>query len=372
MSIETRLITVENLGAIVSREREVLLVGSMPFHDEATAMAKAMELAGSHLRSLPDGEIGERTEACPSGDRSAWVQTIMDRCERDTENWTIKKPGKRNAAGFAADYESGPRLRPKHRPSEMVGHLDFGWDAAARSSYPHFQKVRDESGREELKFQVGLPTGVGAAFGILSPPSALRYSGAFNQRLAQEANEILNFTDPGDVVFQVEVPGELALAYKLPRQLVSVATKKVIDLVERIDVGAPIGIHMCFGDLNNSALISAPSLDKAVNFTNDLIRRWPKKHPLAYIHFPLAEAADPPPVDRSFYEPLADIDLPAGTRFIAGFVHDKRSDTELRQIREHIEQIRGGLVDIACSCGLGRQDEETAERLIASCAALAS
>ncbi len=350
--------------------RRVLLVGSMPFENEAAAMSKAMDLTGERLASLPDGEIGERTEECPSGDRSAWVQTIMDRCERDTDNWTVAKPGKRNAGGFAADYDSGPTLKPKHKPNDMVRHLQFGWNDAARSSYPLFKRLRDETGRTDLKFQVGLPTGVGAAFGILSPPNALRYGSAFNQRLATEANEILGFTEPGDLVFQVEVPGELALAYKLPQRLVSVATKKVIDLVGRIDAGAPIGIHLCFGDLNNAALINAPSLDKAVAFTNDLMSRWPRKHELAYIHFPLAEAADPPPLDRTFYEPLGKLDLPTGTRFVAGFVHDKRSDAEHRQIRDHIEQIRGGPVDIACSCGLGRRDAATAEDLIAACAAL--
>lgn len=352
-------------------DRHVLLVGSLPFENEAAAMATAMDLAGPVLTTLPDGEIGERTEECPSGDRSAWVQTIMDRCERDTANWTVKKPGRRNAGGFAADYDSGPKLKPNHSPDAMVDHLAFGWDEAARSSYPLFQQLRKDTDRPDLKFQVGLPTGIGAAFGILSPPMALRYGSAFNQRLAHEANEILSFTEPGDVVFQVEVPGELALAYKLPSPLVSVATKKVIDLLDRIDPGAPIGVHMCFGDLNNSALISAPSLVKAVKFTNDLIKRWPQKHPLAYIHFPLAEAADPPPLDRAFYEPLGDIDLLAGTRFVAGFVHDKRSDAEHRQIRDHIEQIRGGPVDIACSCGLGRRDPATAESLITTCAELA-
>jgi hypothetical protein len=356
----------------MTNRRRVLLVGSMPFQDEKAAMAKAIELAGPQLMTLPDGEIGERTEQCPNGDRSAWVQTIMDRCERDTENWTITKPGVRNAGGYAADYDSAPRLKPNHPPKEMVEHLEFGWNDAARSSYPLFKQVRNDADLPELRFQVGLPTGVGAAFGILGPLNAMRYGSAFNERLALEANDILQFTDPGDVTFQVEVPGELALAYKLPKPLVGIATKKVIDLVDRINVGAPIGLHLCFGDLNNDALISSPSLDKAVNFTNDLIKRWPSKHPLAYVHFPLAEASAPPPTDRSFYEPLAEINLPAGTRLVAGFVHDKCSDAELRQIRDHIEAVRGEPVDIACSCGLGRRDRVVATSLIEACAALAS
>lgn len=351
--------------------RRVLLLGSMPFENEQVAMTTAVALAGQALAAVPDGEIGERTEQCPNGDRSAWVQTIMDRCERDTDNWTATRPGTRNAGGYAADYESAPRLKPNHRPKEMVEHLEFGWNDAARSSYPLFKQVRDDADRPDLRFQVGLPTGIGAAFGILGPVNALRYGGAFNERLAIEANDILDFTDTDDVVFQVEVPGELALAYKLPKPLVGIATRKVVDLLERIDPGAPIGVHLCFGDLNNSALISAPSLDKAVHFTNDLIARWPTKHPLAYVHFPLAEASEPPPMDRSFYAPLADIELPPGTRFVAGFVHDKRTNAELREIRGHIESVRGEPVDIACSCGLGRRDPATATSLIEACAALA-
>lgn len=351
-------------------ERRALILGSMPFDDELDAMQRAVAIAGPTLAALPDGEIGERTEQCPNGDRSAWVQTIFDLCEHDTDNWTVSRPGVRNKDGYAADYESAPRLRPKHPPKEMVPHLRFGWNDAARSSYPLFSQVRSEAELPDLQFQVGLPTGIGAAFGILGPVNALRYGNAFNERLASEANDILSFTDPGDVVFQVEVPGELALAYKLPKPLVSIATKKVIDLVERIDAGAPIGVHLCFGDLNNAALINAPSLDKAVAFTNDLVRRWPTKHQLAYVHFPLAEASDPPPLSRSFYEPLADIELPAETRLVAGFVHDKRTPSELRDIRGHIESIRGEPVDIACSCGLGRRTAPVATSLIERCAEL--
>jgi hypothetical protein len=345
-------------------ERKVLLVGSMPFEDEPTAMATALERVGDHLWALPDGEIGERTEACPGGTRSAWVQTINDRCEADTDNWTVVRPARRNTGGYAADYESGPRLKPKHRPSEMVDHLDFGWAAAARNSYPEFLRLRRQFGLDDLRFQVGLPTGLGATFGMMSPPTALRYSGAFNRRMAREANEILSFTEPGDVIFQVEVPGELALAHRLPKPLVGLATRSVVGLVNQIDVGAPIGIHLCFGDLNNEALIKPSSLDKAVHFANSLIDKWPESHDLAYIHFPLAEAVEPPPLERSHYEPLGRLRIPDGTRFIAGFVHPRRSDEELLTIRSHIEEIGGHEVDIASSCGLGRIDEPAALQVI--------
>ena len=53
--------------------RRVLLVGSLPFDDEASAMARAIELVDDRLISVPDGEIGDRSDQYPSGDRSQWV-----------------------------------------------------------------------------------------------------------------------------------------------------------------------------------------------------------------------------------------------------------------------------------------------------------
>ena len=350
--------------------RQSLLVGSLPFTDEAEAMAAALDSVGSSLTSLPDGEIGDRTETHPKGDRAAWVQTISDRCEADRDNWTVIRPTKRNAEGFSADYESGARLKPKHSPKDLAAHLDLGWNTFAKTSYPLFQAARAKAGRPDLKFQVGLPTAMGMTFGMMSPPNALRYAGAFTERLAFEANDILDFTEPGDVQFQLEVPGELAMAYRLPKPAVGLALRTVTSLVRQIRPDAPFGLHLCFGDLNNKALIHAPSLDKMVNFTDALIKRWPSSHELNYVHVPLAEANEPPPIDSDWYSPLAELDLPAGCRLVAGFIHDKRSDSEHDQILEIVEGLRGSTVDVACSCGLGRRDRETAEQLLRTTARL--
>ena len=65
------------------QKRQSLLVGSLPFANEAEAAAIALDRVGPSLNALPDGEIGERTATHPKGDRAAWVQTISDRCGAD-------------------------------------------------------------------------------------------------------------------------------------------------------------------------------------------------------------------------------------------------------------------------------------------------
>ena len=347
------------------QQRKAHLVGSMPFDNEEAAMTIALDKLGDCLITLPDGEIGAKTEEYPLGFRAAWTQAIVDVCEADKANFTVVRPAKRSTeSGFPVSYDAEPKVTPKHPPSTIHNYLDFKWLDYFQHSYPLFKNLREERGRPDLKFQVGLPTGIGVTFPMMSPINALRYAGAFNKRMAFEANEMIKIADPGDLVFQLEVPGELALAYRLPDFLVGIALRTVIGLVEQIDSSATFGVHLCFGDLNNEALIKGVSLDKLVNFANGMIDRWPVSHKLDYVHFPLAEAAAPPPLEASYYEPLKHVNLPPNTRFVAGFIHDKRTAAENLQILQLIENLRGHKVDVASSCGLGRQTADVATQLI--------
>jgi len=94
-----------------------------------------------------------------------------------------------------------------------------------------------------VKFQVGVPTGLDLTFTMLSAVDAFRYADAFSTVVAREVNAVVEEA-ADDVVIQVEVPGELAFAYKLP------------------------------GFLMNG---------------------WPRTHRLLYVHYPFAEAQTPPP-----------------------------------------------------------------------------
>ena len=345
-------------------KRQVLLVGSMPFESEEDAMNRALDALGTDLWALPDGEIGEKSEAYPLGNRAAWVQAIIDICERDNEHWEVINRGVRGDSGFPTGYDTGPRLKPKHSPAEMVQHLDLRWLAYFQKSYPVFKRLREERGLTDLKFQVGLPTGMGITFAMMNPINALRYASAFNSRMAYEANEMLKIADPGDLIFQLEVPGELAMAYRMPTFLVNFSLRTVLGLVKQVEPKAPFGIHLCFGDLNNEALTKADALDKMVLFSNRLVEKWPTTHTLRYLHYPLAEAADPPPLQADYYRALKAINLPPNVRFVAGFVHDKRSEAEHQQLLGIIEGIRRHTVDVACSCGLGRRIPQVAKDLI--------
>ena len=344
-------------------QRAAFLVGSLPFADEATCMQRALDQLGPDLFALPDGEIGDKSEAFPRGNRIAWVIYAVERLTADTASWQIVKPPVRGADGMATSYAGIQKLKPRRSPKAMADHVSFGYDHYFRQSYPLFTQLRQERGYAQLKFQLGVPTGFALGFAFHSQIDWLRYTNAFNTVIARDVNQARQVAGD-DLIVQLEVPPELYAAYMLPAPLMGLALRPIHDLLGKITPGTQIGIHLCLGDFHNEALVHPKTLHKMVAFSNRLVDSWPSNQTLAYIHYPLAEGAVPPPTQASYYQPLQGIRLPKVARFIAGFVHEKLSLAENRTIRDAIETARGGPVDIASSCGLGRRTEAEADAVL--------
>ena len=351
------------LKTAMGSKRSVLLVGSLPFSDEETCMKCALEALGPALFCLPDGEIGEKTPSFPKGNRIAWVVYAIEKLTQETSSWQIVKEPIRGADGMAVNYESFQKLKPRYSPADMPQHVRLGYDDYFNRSYPVFKRLRQQYNLPELKFQLGVPTGFAMGFAFSNPITWLRYTNAFNTVIAREVNAAL--AEAGhDIVVQIEVPPELYAAYKLPSPLLRLALLPIKDLLSKINPGAQIGMHLCLGDFHNEALVHPKTLSKMVAFSNRLVQEWPGQHTLAYVHYPFAEGLVPPATAASYYAPLRNIDLPSGTRFVAGFVHEKRTLAENRQILNNIETALGRPVDVACSCGLGRRTPNTAAHLL--------
>ncbi|MGQ0620901.1 MAG: hypothetical protein ACT4QA_13425 [Panacagrimonas sp.] len=344
-------------------ERAVLLVGSMPFEDEADCMHRGFEALGPLLFCLPDGEIGEKSPAFPLGIRGSWVNYAMEMLHRDTAHWRALTEPKRGPDGWPLSYQEFQKLEPLLSPEALPEHVRFGYDAFFRQSYPAFKKQRSERGLPQVKFQMGIPTGSALGFMFANPADMLRYRDSFNTVLAREVNAVLRQAG-SDVLIQIEVPPELYAAYSAPSMMAELSLHPIYDLLNKIDAGAQIGMHLCLGDFNNVSVVHPDTLNTMVEFSNRLVEGWPKQHSLAYVHYPFAEGQVPPSTDAKYYEPLSGIRLPQGTRFVAGFVHEKRTYEENASILHMIENACGHAVDVACSCGLGRRRPEVAKQLL--------
>jgi hypothetical protein len=234
--------------------------------------------------------------------------------------------------------------------------------------------VRAEFGRPDLPFQAGVPGDFDTAFFTLGPVDGLRHLRAFTEMTLREVREVKELAGD-EAVFQIEVPVELVMMIKAPARVRPLLASRLAEGVLRIARNSPagtrFGVHLCVGDLNNRPLAEMEDVSPLVLLANALARRWPAGRPLLYVHAPLAAADKPAPLRARYYEPLRDLELPSGTDFVAGFVHEGQDLPDQRRVRELVDTAVGHPVDVAAACGLGRRSREDAERNLQQTAELA-
>ena len=70
---------------------------------------------------------------------------------------------------------------------------------------------------------------------------------------------------------------------------------------------------------------------------NALMSQFPAADKLEFVHMPLAHGVIPPTTDDAFYQPLDKLKLPAGVRFVAGFVHERQNIEDQVKVQGIIE-----------------------------------
>lgn len=323
-------------------DREAHLVGSLPGSTAAEAMSSALRILGPHLRSLPDGETGERRN---------WVISIIEglRMHPDLE---LRK------AGDWSDYDKTPVLKIRNGRTLYGASLNFGHVEAVRESYLDFEQAKAVSGRPDLVFQEGVPGDFDLAMFTLGPVGALRHRRPFTEATLAEIRGVGAITGP-HTLFQIEVPVELVLLTKAPAAvrpaLAMLLARSITGLAAASPAGTRFGVHLCLGDMNNRAFGTMADVSPLVLLANAILRGWPDGRPLDILHAPFAAADRPATTNPRFYEPLQNLRLPAGVRFAAGFAHESQSLSDELAIRSVIDDLLQREVTIAAACGLGRR-----------------
>jgi hypothetical protein len=331
--------------------REAHLVGSLPGSGPGPAMATALEILGPRLRSLPDGETGERRN---------WIISIIEglRAHPDLE---LQK------AGDWSDYDKTPRLRIRKGRRLYGASLDFGHVAAVRDSFPQFEEARAAAGRPDLVFQEGVPGDFDLAMFTLGPLGALRHRRPFTEATLAEIRDVKAVTG-ADTLFQVEIPAELVMLARAPAAvrpaMARMLGRSVIALAAGTAEGTRFAVHLCLGDMNNRAFGTMSDVSPLVLLANVLVDGWPTGRPLELIHAPFAAADHPATTDPEFYAPLRGLRVPAGVRFAAGFAHESQPLDDQRRIRDIIDGHLQRQVVIASACGLGRRRESTGRAVL--------
>ncbi|NKY42031.1 hypothetical protein [Nocardia cerradoensis] len=339
--------------------RSVHFVGSFPAASTDEAMRAMADSAGPLLHTLPTGET-RRYEY--------YVRPIL-------EDLVAQGALEVTRAGEWRTRRDRPRYRvPEARTAAGDG-MHLGYSGEAAEALPIFSAVRAELGRPELALQIGMPTDLTLAFVALGPKGIRSERAAFTEATVREIAAVTR-AGGDDVVIQLEATAELVAmaltqpAHRMVERLLG-SGRGIAALAAAAPEGTRIGVHLCLGSLHNKG-VPLRTARPFVDLANSVARQWPSGRTLEYVHVPFAAGDRPPAAESRFYAPLADLSLPAGTRFYAGVVHDVPTEDEQRKTLHTIENALGRRVDgVACACGLGRRPRAVADALMARAVTLA-
>ena len=320
--------------------RPTLLVGSVPLGNTKEVLLAAGELLGGSLRTVPDGETGERIEWY------MWQEQVMERAP------FLKK--------------GGVELFGLHRYSAQgdLANASFGklgYADAAIASYEVFSKLRAEGKLPAgIRFQVSLPPPIAPLSAMIDPDDYPRIEPLYEQAMQADVKAMCAAIPADELAIQWDLAQEIAVLEGLlmldnrvlfPDPLNDMLSR-VKMLASWVPEGAALGFHLCYGDADHKHWMEPKDTRVMVDFANAIFETVTRQ--IDWLHIPVPRNRD----DDAYFKPLADLKLPHGTQLYLGLVH--HSDgieggiRRLATAKRYVENF-----GIATECGLGRRPPET-------------
>jgi len=329
------------------------LVGSINFDDAETTMRTAAQYLGSHLKRIPDGEVGERFH---------WIAFQPDRLAQ--------------ADGLERVGSEPIRLRELDvRPVKLAPGVEaaalvlppLGYADAALESWEVFARLlADGVIPAGTRFQVALPTPVGVVGSFVAAEDRAAFEPVYQAALLAELDRILAGIPHDSLAIQWDAALEFAIIEAAGYRQQSRAwfedvwayqVARLAELVARVPEDVEAGIHLCYGDAGEKHFVEPTDTANLVRFANELsaaTQGLDRPRVLDWIHIPVPIERD----DRAYYQPLSGLDLPAETEFYLGLVHREDGvDGARRRIEAASEFL--GTFGVATECGFGRAPEGT-------------
>jgi hypothetical protein len=155
------------------KQREILLVGSVPLGSAREVFATCSPMLGTRVRRLPDGETGER---------SKWIGFQYSRLAAAPEFKPLPRPAEQLSPAFGLAADALPlRFGP------------LGYASAAQASWQEFQALRQSSVIPAgTRFQISLPTPLAVVAGYIRVEDQAAVEPAYTAALDEELARTIN------------------------------------------------------------------------------------------------------------------------------------------------------------------------------------
>jgi len=318
-----------------------LLVGSVPLADSAAVFRAAAQTLGRSARRLPDGETGRRSNWI------AWQRAVFGAVTALVESGSRER-----------DYQLFPpfTLRPAAAATDIrFGPLGFASEAI--ESWKIFQDLKARGQiAPDTRMQVALPTAWAPVYSFISYRWQREIHPIYEAALLGELAAICHAVPPESLCIQWDVATEMSWwerVYPAPFDDIEQGVlESVARLLNAVPAGVELGLHLCYGSMNNRHWKEPLDAANLVAVANGLLARTHR--PLNFLHLPVPESR----TDSQYFAPLERLRLAPGSELFLGLLH---LDDGVAGALERIRAARpfAPSFGIACECGLGRRPAES-------------
>ncbi len=331
------------------------LVGSIPLNSSEEVFCSVCDVLDGHIKRLPDGETGERTN---------WIfyqRQMLGNHPAMEEDKSVPK--------FAFKQWDGKVIREvqllKLKDDADTGTLVFpvGYAHHAEDSYAVFANLQD-SGQipADVKFQVSLPTPFATGFNYISPNGRKAFLEVYEKSFAVDVAKILDAIPHDKLAIQWDVCQEVLIFENYFPDRSPDYKKEVFDQLGRMGALIPadveLGFHICYGSPGDDHVVKPQDFAISVELANGIFENVDRA--VNFIHLP-GTYGQP---EESFYKPLRELNLPVGCELYLGLLF--HNDTE--GDKQRIAAARKVVPEFGVStvCGWGRANPERVPSLLNS------
>lgn len=216
--------------------QDCLLVGSVPLGDTREVLRYCSEGLRGLLRSLPDGETGER---------NYFVKFQADKFPPIMRSKFVDNAPAARVQLTREQIESG---------QSMLKNMDLetGYDEAAIESYDIFKQLRDEGVIEKhVKFQVSMPTIANVIGVLIQEDFRPLVEPVYEKALFKSLRRIQDRIPHEDLAIQIDLGMDMAYWENKVFQPWFAERTHVVDyivgMISQVCPDVDLGIHYCYG-----------------------------------------------------------------------------------------------------------------------------
>jgi hypothetical protein len=338
---------------MVAERDRLLFVGSIPLPSSEDVFHQISREVGAFLRRMPDGETGERT---------LWIRfqakMLAEHPAIEPDPSQPPLPVKQSD-GTILRLIQPIRLKPDVDPDQVE--FDTGYDRAALASYRTFKSLRDAGSiRQNIRFQVALPTPMATGLMYVSPAGRERYLHAYERALLKALQNIVNGIPHSDLSIQFDVCQEVLLFENyFPTRERDYQTP-VFQQFGRLGAAVPkdveLGFHLCYGSPGDQPLLILKDAGVLARLMMGIAVFVPR--PVEFLHIPVPKTAE-----AAFFAPLRTWRQPPETHLYLGLLQFNDDQGNRSRIRAAQQVIQG--FGVGAECGFGRTDPKRVPLILA-------